>query len=140
MFSFLYFLKILFILERGGRRERGRETLISCLLHAFNRGPGLQPRHVPWPELNQWPFALWDSTQPTKPYPSDLTVVLICIFLLINYDEHVLRYVSHLYIFFAEMCIWIFCSFGNYPILLCIMYKFFSQILEGEIRVHIIHG
>ena len=31
-----------------------------------------QPRHVPWPdqESNQWPFTLWNNTQPTEPYHS----------------------------------------------------------------------
>ena len=45
----------LFIFRERGRRDKERkkhrcmrDTSISCLLHAPNRGPGLQPRHVPW--------------------------------------------------------------------------------------------
>ena len=40
---FLYFWR-----EGKGGTKSGRETFISCLLHALNGGPGLQPRHVPW--------------------------------------------------------------------------------------------
>ena len=45
------FLKILFILERkdGRKREKHqcvRDTLLCCLLHTPNWGPGLQPRQA----------------------------------------------------------------------------------------------
>ena len=52
--TFKNFLKILFIhlLERGEGREKGREgSVYGCLSHAPNWGPGLQPRHVPWPGI-----------------------------------------------------------------------------------------
>ena len=55
--SFPIFLKkdfiYLFLERREGREREGekhrceRETLISCLLHAPNWGPGPQPKHVP---------------------------------------------------------------------------------------------
>ena len=39
----------LFIFRKRGRRKRGREiSVCCCLLCAPYRGPGLQPRHVPW--------------------------------------------------------------------------------------------
>ena len=52
---FCIFVKILFIFrERGkeGERQRKkhrceRETLIGCLAHASNMGPGLQLSHAP---------------------------------------------------------------------------------------------
>ena len=53
--SLFYFFKKYFIylfLERGEGKERGRESSIGCLSHAPNWGPGLQPRHVPWPGIN----------------------------------------------------------------------------------------
>ena len=41
-----------------GRRKRGRETSVcGCLLHTPCWGPGLQPRHVPWPGIK--PETLW---------------------------------------------------------------------------------
>ena len=54
--SFGSFLKdfIYLFLQRGGRR---RETLTGCLLHIPNWGPGLQPRHVPGPGIEQ--VTLW---------------------------------------------------------------------------------
>ena len=43
---FIFFKDLLdLILERGGERERERN--IDRLLYAPNRGPGLQPKHVP---------------------------------------------------------------------------------------------
>ena len=46
---------IYLFLERGERRDKEREinidvwdTSISYLMHTPNRGPGPQPRHVPW--------------------------------------------------------------------------------------------
>ena len=47
---FKFFFLILFILERGGGKEKETsmsETLMSCFLHSPNQGPGLQPRRVP---------------------------------------------------------------------------------------------
>ena len=39
----------LFIFREGKREtKRGKETTMrGCVSHALNRGPGLQPRHVP---------------------------------------------------------------------------------------------
>ena len=43
--------------RRKGKRERDKHTcetkpLISCLPHMYpSRGPGLKPRHVPWPGI-----------------------------------------------------------------------------------------
>ena len=56
-----FFLKILFIYfqsEGKGGRKRGRETsMCGCLLHSPNRGPGLQPSHVP--RLGIEPVTIW---------------------------------------------------------------------------------
>ena len=58
-FFFFFFFKILFILTEGkGRRKRGRETSVcGCLSSTPYRGPGLQPRHMPW--LGMEPANLW---------------------------------------------------------------------------------
>ena len=56
------FLKdfIYLFLERGERREKGRETsMCGCFLCAPNWGLGPQPRHVAWLET------LWFSGQPS---------------------------------------------------------------------------
>ena len=67
------FLKILFIYferERKGERKSGRETSMcernidQYLSHVPNQGggagglggPGRQPRHVPWPEIESATF------------------------------------------------------------------------------------
>ena len=51
-------------LERGreGEKQRKkhryvRETSTGCLLHGPSWGPGPQPRHVPWPEME--PATFW---------------------------------------------------------------------------------
>ena len=57
-----YFLNYLFIFRKrrregereGEKHQCARETSISCLLHAPNWGPGLQPRHVPSSTGNLW--------------------------------------------------------------------------------------
>ena len=43
---FIYFQR-----EGKGGRKGGRETSIGYLSHTPNQGPGLQPRHVPWPGI-----------------------------------------------------------------------------------------
>ena len=49
----------------GNGRERGRETLLSCLL--YTPCPGTKPAtHVPWPGIQT--FALWYDAQLTEPY------------------------------------------------------------------------
>ena len=45
-----------------------RETSVSCLLHTPNRGPGLHPRHVPWPRMESG--TLQQDAQPTEPHQS----------------------------------------------------------------------
>ena len=46
---FFFFKDFIYLFLEGKEgRKRGRETLISCLSHAPNWGPGPQPRHVPW--------------------------------------------------------------------------------------------
>ena len=59
LFLFIYFVYFIYLFTlftrergRGGQREEEkheclRETLISCLLHALNGEPGLQPRNIP---------------------------------------------------------------------------------------------
>ena len=60
------------LLERGDRRERGRETsMCGCLPHAPYWGPGQQPRHVPWLGIKLailW-FASTQSFEPNQPGP-----------------------------------------------------------------------
>ena len=57
--------------EGTGGRKWGRErSMCACLLCAPYWGPGLQHRHVPWLELNWWPFgsqACALSTEPHQP-------------------------------------------------------------------------
>ena len=62
--DFLFF-KILFIYfqrEGKGGRKRGRTTsMCGCPPHAPHWGPGLQPRHMPWPGIK--PVTLWFTGQ-----------------------------------------------------------------------------
>ena len=54
----IYFLKILFILDKGEGREKETETSVcGCLLHAPYWGPGPQPKHVLW--LGMESATLW---------------------------------------------------------------------------------
>ena len=69
-----YYYDILFIL-RGEGKERGREISmceryidwlpLSCPQLG---GPSLQPRHVPWWDLNWQPLVLQAGTQSTEPH------------------------------------------------------------------------
>ena len=69
--------------ERGGGRKWGRETPCAretstgCLLHALDRGPDWQPRHGPWPEIEQMTFYLREDTQPTESRQSGFLHFLI---------------------------------------------------------------
>ena len=65
-----------------------RETLIGCL-HIFpDRGSNLQPRYVPWLEIEPPSFLVCGRCSSQLNHTSKgLTVVLICISLMIN-DEH----------------------------------------------------
>ena len=48
--------------EREGKKHPcAKDTLISCLSHAPNWGPGPQPRHVPW--LGIEPATFWFAGQ-----------------------------------------------------------------------------
>ena len=71
---YVFFFKISFILffgEGKGERKRGREaSMCGCLLCAPSWGLGLQPRHVPWLEIE--PVTLWftgwhSTTEPHQP-------------------------------------------------------------------------
>ena len=70
----LCFLKILIIFKEGGRKgERERETSISCLSHASNWRPDLQPKHAPWLRIKPvifW-FAEWHPIPRTTPVRAD---------------------------------------------------------------------
>ena len=82
IFSFLKKVFTYLFLERGQGREKEREKYrcardvsISYLSHAPNWGPGVQPRHVPWLEIE--PVTFWfsgrqASTQSTEPYQPGL--------------------------------------------------------------------
>ena len=74
-YSFIFFFLdfIYLFIERGEGKKEGREgnihvlgeTSISCLSHApnlaYNLGPGLQPRHMPWWGIE--PVTFWFSGQ-----------------------------------------------------------------------------
>ena len=66
--------------ERGRKGEREGEqhqcdTLISCLLHIPNWGPGPQPRHVPW--LGIKPVTLWFTGQHSIHWATPAKAVVI---------------------------------------------------------------
>ena len=65
----LIYLFNLFIKRKRGEK-RGWET--SSHMRPHGR-PNPQPRHVPWPESNQPPFALQDDEQPTEQHWSGLS-------------------------------------------------------------------
>ena len=46
------------------------------LLYTTNWGPGPQPRHMTWPQSNQWPFGFQDDTLTTEPPQSGLNLSL----------------------------------------------------------------
>ena len=49
MFIFLIFY--LFLEGKEGKEKERESSVCGCLSHAPYWGPGLQPRHVPWPEI-----------------------------------------------------------------------------------------
>ena len=70
----LFILDFIYLfLERGewGREKHrcARETLIGCFSHAPNRGPGPQPRRVPWPGIRPVTFQFegWHPTHWATP-------------------------------------------------------------------------
>ena len=67
--------------EKEGEREGEKhwcvwETLIVCLWHTPNWGPGLQPRHVPWQSNWTAVSQFADDAQSTEPRQSGLRTVL----------------------------------------------------------------
>ena len=73
---------LLFYLERGKvRRKRGRETsmwerninmlTLACTTTEDQARALSQPRHVPCPELNGYPFTFQDDAQATEPHKSE---------------------------------------------------------------------
>ena len=61
LWRFYLFLKILFISRKGETHQSTRGTSTGCPLHTPNRGPGPQPRHVPW--LGIKPVTFWIAGQ-----------------------------------------------------------------------------
>ena len=61
LWRFYLFLKILFISRKGEKHQSTRGTSTGCPLHTPNRGPGPQPRHVPW--LGIKPVTFWIAGQ-----------------------------------------------------------------------------
>ena len=53
----LFFWMFYFFIFRERKGERKRERMCGCLSLAPYWGPGLQPRHVPWPGIE--PVTLW---------------------------------------------------------------------------------
>ena len=53
-----------------GKEKEGEKQICGCLLCAPYWGSGLQPRHVPDPQWNWWPFGFGSqaSAQSTKPH------------------------------------------------------------------------
>ena len=92
--------------ERGREEEREgekhwcvRDTLITCLSHAPSRGPGPQPRHVPWwgIEPAAFHFAGWHSIHwatLTRAY------ILYVIYIYIIY----IRYIYIIALYVIEIC------------------------------------
>ena len=88
-----FFFKILFGFRREGRekeRERNsnvstfvRDTWISCLSHAPNWGPGLQPRHVPWPGIKLITFQFAGQSSIHWATPARVPFFIIFFILLI---------------------------------------------------------
>ena len=74
-FLFIYFLKdsVYLLLERKGRRKRGRKVSVcGCLSFAPYWGPAPQPRHVPGLGIEQatlWFAARAQSTELHQPGP-----------------------------------------------------------------------
>ena len=68
IFIWWVFKKLFIYLERGERREKGRETSIGCLLHTPNWRTSLQPRHLPWLGIKSATF--WSSGQCSQPTES----------------------------------------------------------------------
>ena len=66
---FIYLL-IYLVLERGGGRKRGRETLISCLSYMSQPELNLKPRHMPWPGIEPATFHLRNDAYTTVLYQS----------------------------------------------------------------------
>ena len=69
-YSFFKYFIYLFLENRGGREKKRERNMgargissIGCFSHAPTRGPGLQPRHVPWLaiELETFWFTGWHS-------------------------------------------------------------------------------
>ena len=76
---FLRFYLLIFR-EKGRKREREGEKH-QCVVAShvpFHRGPGPQPRHVPWLEIEPETCSLWDNTQPTEPHqPGPLSRLIL---------------------------------------------------------------
>ena len=70
---FLIFKDIIYLFldrEEGTKRDWERKPSIGCLSHVPDEGPGPNPGMCPDQELNQQPFSLRDSAQPTEPHQS----------------------------------------------------------------------
>ena len=58
-------------------KKRVRETLIGCLLHSPNWGPGSKPRQVLWLGIKLATLqGLQDDAQPTESHQSGLPILL----------------------------------------------------------------
>ena len=78
-FKIIFFFKVFIFRERGREGEREGEEH-HCEKHwpvasgtRLDRGPNLQPRHVPWPVIKPPALALWDDTRPSEPLRSGLS-------------------------------------------------------------------
>ena len=79
------FLKILLVHFLRQEGKGGRKTLIHCLSHAANWGPGLQHKHVPWlgTEPATFQFTGWCSIHwatPARALPEFLTCMVSWMF------------------------------------------------------------
>ena len=62
--------------EKEGEKHWCVRKTVRCLSYAHKRGPGLQPRHVPWPGIEPATFQLagWRSVHWATPDRAPLTL------------------------------------------------------------------
>ena len=85
----LFFLKILYLLERWDRREKGHQ-LVACGTHPnLDRTPTWDGTHIsgmcPDQESNQRPFTLGDNAQPAESHWSGQHFIPFCCQMILHF-------------------------------------------------------